>query len=142
MRQTDAAVHAVDGPAPRVNRRVLGKGNDVQHGSSEHVRPNASEEGFVVIFRQACGLQVSSIDLGEHHHNINHNNMFGPPERQRKNRWTTALDMKVPEPTVDIGEIKRKYHDIVEEEAGGPEPTQSAEQSSGKKRDKKKKKNK
>jgi hypothetical protein len=31
---TDAAVHAVDGPAAGVNRRLLGKGNDVQHGGA------------------------------------------------------------------------------------------------------------
>jgi hypothetical protein len=44
----------------------------------------------VIVFRQTCGLQVFSINLGEHHHNINHNNGFGHPERQRKNRWTST----------------------------------------------------
>ncbi|MGD9409394.1 MAG: hypothetical protein PVF12_05380, partial [Thiohalocapsa sp.] len=30
-----------------------------------------------------------------------------------------SLDMKFPEPTVDIDQIKQKYHAIVEEEGGG-----------------------
>jgi PPK2 family polyphosphate:nucleotide phosphotransferase len=53
-----------------------------------------------------------------------------------------SLDMKFPEPTVDLGEIKQKYHEIVEEE--GEAHKEPAEQASEKKRkgkkDKKKKK--
>ncbi len=55
-----------------------------------------------------------------------------------------ALDMKFPEPTVDIGEIKQKYHDIVEGEAEAHEQEEPAEHAPGKKKkdkkDKKKKK--
>ena len=43
-----------------------------------------------MVFRQAYGLQVFPIELGNHHHNINHNNTFGLRERGRKNRWTSA----------------------------------------------------
>jgi hypothetical protein len=54
-----------------------------------------------------------------------------------------SLDMKFPEPTVDITEIKQKYHEIVEAEAESQERQPSAEKTSGKKKkkDKKKKKN-
>ena len=53
-----------------------------------------------------------------------------------------SLDMKFPEPTVDIGEIKQKYHAIVEEEAEAHQQTQAAEpqaaeQEPGKKKHKK-----
>ena len=53
-----------------------------------------------------------------------------------------SLDMKFPEPTVDIGEIKQKYHEIVEEEAEAHQQTGATEQASEKKKDKKNKKNK
>ena len=53
-----------------------------------------------------------------------------------------SLDMKFPEPTVDIGEIKRKYHAIVEEEAEAHKQTHAAEQAPGKKKGKKDKKKK
>ena len=52
-----------------------------------------------------------------------------------------SLNMKFPEPTVDIDEIKKKYHAIVEEEADG-EKAELEEQASGKKGKNKKGKNK
>ena len=53
-----------------------------------------------------------------------------------------SLDMKFPEPTVDIGQIKQKYHEIVEEEAEAHQQTGATEQALGKKKDKKNKKGK
>jgi len=55
-----------------------------------------------------------------------------------------SLNMKFPEPTVDIDEIKNKYHAIVEAEGDGPEaeldaPTDSAKGKKGKKSKKGKK---
>jgi PPK2 family polyphosphate:nucleotide phosphotransferase len=55
-----------------------------------------------------------------------------------------SLDMKFPEPTVDISQIKQKYHAIVEEEAEANQQTQAVEPAPGKKKnkkDKQKKKN-
>jgi hypothetical protein len=43
-----------------------------------------------------------------------------------------SLDMKFPEPTVDIDEIKKKYHAIVEAEGDGPEAELDDQSASGK----------
>jgi PPK2 family polyphosphate:nucleotide phosphotransferase len=57
-----------------------------------------------------------------------------------------AMDMKFPEPTVDINEIRKKYHDIVEEEkhenqaeqpAGGKKGKKGKKDRKGKKKNKK-----
>jgi PPK2 family polyphosphate:nucleotide phosphotransferase len=53
-----------------------------------------------------------------------------------------SLDMKFPEPTVDIAEIKKKYHAIVEEEAATHPSSQAATPEHEKKKDKKDKKHK
>ncbi len=55
-----------------------------------------------------------------------------------------SLDMKFPEPTVDISEIKKKYHAIVEQEGDGPEAELDgqADSGTGKKKRKKGKKGK
>lgn len=49
-----------------------------------------------------------------------------------------SLNMKFPEPTVDIDEIKKKYHTIVESEGDGPEAELDAQAASGKGKKKKK----
>ncbi len=58
--------------------------------AAEHAWCSASEEGFVVIFRQTRGLQRFPHRSGNHHDNINHTNIFGPREDSRKNRWTSS----------------------------------------------------
>ena len=50
-----------------------------------------------------------------------------------------SLNMKFPEPTVDINEIKKKYHAIVEEEGQGGEKQEQAGGKEGKKANKGKK---
>jgi len=50
-----------------------------------------------------------------------------------------ALDMKFPQPTVDINEIKQKYHAIVEAEGTGASDPSQASEKKDKKRKKKKK---
>ena len=54
-----------------------------------------------------------------------------------------SLNMKFPEPTVDINEIKQKYHAIVEEEGGGDaQPVEEPKKQKKKKKDSGKKKKK
>lgn len=53
-----------------------------------------------------------------------------------------SLGMKFPAPSVDINEIKKKYHDIVEQEGGQEETQEQADGKKGKKGKKKNKKNK
>ena len=50
-----------------------------------------------------------------------------------------ALDMKFPKPTVDINEIRQKYHAIVEAEGNGASDTSQASEKKDKKHKKKKK---
>jgi PPK2 family polyphosphate:nucleotide phosphotransferase len=51
-----------------------------------------------------------------------------------------SLDMKFPEPSVDINEIKKKYHAIVEEEGGGEKAELEEQANSGKEKKGKKSK--
>ena len=73
--------------APFANRPLRtgrGKGHGAQR--AEHAWSSASEEGFVVVFRQACGLQCFPHRSGNHHVNMYHTNIFGPRKGSRKKR--------------------------------------------------------
>ena len=61
--QTDAAVHAVDGPAPRVDRCVLGQGNDMQHSGANMLGPALWKRDSGWCSAVHRGLRFVPIDL-------------------------------------------------------------------------------
>ena len=88
--QTDAAVHAVDGPAPRVDRCVLGQGNGMQHSGSNMLGPAPWQRDSGRFSAQHRGLRLVPIDLEDNTITSITPTCLAHAKPRRKNRWTTT----------------------------------------------------